>query len=190
MFSGRPTSLCDEYIDAPLPNDLPEGSDSRPTQYAYVRAMSKLGKISDRIMTGNYSPKTGRRVSELSVVNRANNECIESLTQLLDTLPVFLHFFDKHSPIGEEWQEVQRTCLGISYHISHILMFRPALVYVTLFDSLALAQASIGDHIDIQKNMNLAVSAAKSLIFLTHDAFFRRCPAMKRDGNVVVSGLL
>lgn len=186
MFSGRPTCFVDEHIDTSFPDDLPEGSDSRPTQYAYVRAMAQLGKITDRIMTGNYSSKTAKRVSELSAVNQINNECIADLRSLLETLPCFLHFYDHHSPVKEQWQEVQRLCFGVSYHIARTLIFRPALVYVTFFDSLALAQESIGDRIDVKHSMEMAVVSAKELIDLAHDTLFRRCPAMKRDGNIAV----
>jgi len=187
LFSGRPTCLSEEHIDAPLSDDMTQGPDSFPAQHSYVRAMSVLGRVSDTIMRANYSPTTVKRVSELSTMNRTNNECIETLQCLLNNLPPFLHFFDQQTPLGEEWQEVQRTCLGITYHITCILIYRPAIIYVTFFDSLALAQESIGDRIDIQKNIDLAVLSAKSLIALTHDAFFNRCPAMKRDGNMAVS---
>lgn len=189
MFAGRPTCLPEDHIDAPLPVDLPHGSDSQPAQYAYIRAMVVIGRVSDSIMTGNYSPKTAKRVSELSAVNHTNNECTAALQRLLTTLPPYLRFFDETCPIGEEWQEVQRNCLGITYHLTTILIYRPALIYVTFFDSLALAQASIGDSIDIKKSMDLAIFSAKSLIALTHDAFFKRCTAMKRDGNTAVRSL-
>ncbi|KAL1310665.1 hypothetical protein AAFC00_000931 [Neodothiora populina] len=185
MYLGRPSSLAEDQIDAPFPDDLPAGLDSCPTDYAYVRAMAIIGRVSVTVVTGNYSPKTARCVSELTRVNQLNSECIHALQDLKTNMPSFLHFFDENRPIGEEWQEVQRTNVGITYHITRILIFRPALIYVTFFDSLALAQASIGDRIDIKENMDLAVQSARSLINLTYTAFSVRCPSLRRDGNLV-----
>lgn len=186
LFLGRPSSLPEAHIDAPLPDDTPTHFDSRPDQYAYVRAMAVIGRVSDTVMS-NYSSKSAKRVSELAEVHRLNNESAAILQGLLDTIPPFLHFFAPNHQIGEGWQEVQRTNLGVTYHMTRILIFRPALIYVTFFDSLALAQESIGDLIDIKKDMELAIESATNLIDLTYDAFFNRCTSLRRDGNTVVS---
>ncbi|KAG9675633.1 hypothetical protein KCU95_g16341, partial [Aureobasidium melanogenum] len=186
MFTGRPSCFVDESIDTPHPTDCQHAEDgSQNIEYAYIRAMAALGKISERIMACHYSPTKPTRVSDLTEVNRVNNECSGALNELLETLPPYLHFFDDKTPIGETWQEVQRICLGATYHIACILMMRPALVYVTFFESKQQAQDSIGDRIDIQRDIKRTVSSAKDLISLVHDGFFNRCLAMRRDGNMV-----
>ncbi|THX16930.1 hypothetical protein D6D17_02637 [Aureobasidium pullulans] len=186
MFTGRPSCFLDDLIDAPYPDDFPQSDGGgQNIEFAYIRAMAVLGKISERIMVGNYSPTRAKRVADLTEVNRVNGECSQALRDLLDTLPSYLHFFDDKTPTGEAWQEVQRSCLGATYHVACILINRPALVYVTFFDSKQQAQESIGDRIDIQRDINLTVSSAKDLISLVHDSFFNRCPAMRRDGNMV-----
>ncbi|KAI5247300.1 hypothetical protein E4T43_02274 [Aureobasidium subglaciale] len=186
MFTGRPSCFLDDLIDAPYPDDLlPTQGASQHVEFAYIRAMAELGRVSERIMTGNYSPTRTKRVADLTEVNRLNGECSKALRDILDTLPSYLHFFDDSTPTGEAWQEVQRSCIGATYHVASILINRPALVYVTFFESKQQAQDSIGDRIDIQRDINLTVSSAKSLISLVHDSFFNRCPAMRRDGNMV-----
>lgn len=187
MYLGRPSCLSEDHIDAPFPEDVATDTDSPPAQYAYVRAMAVIGRVSDSIMSSNFSSKVAKKVSELGRINKLNDESAETLRDLLKTLPDFLRFFDDTSVVGEVWQEVQRTCLGITYHMTLMLMYRPALIYVTFFDSLTLAQESIGDLIDIKKDMNVAIDAATSLIDLTCDVFFNRCPPLRRDGNIVVS---
>ncbi|KAJ9627929.1 hypothetical protein H2203_003148 [Taxawa tesnikishii (nom. ined.)] len=146
--------------------------------------MAVIGKISDNVATANYLPKHMRRLSDLSTSNRINYECTGELHCLIETLPDYLRFSDRNAPVREVWQEVQRTSLGVTYYITQILIFRPALVYATFFDSLTLAQDSIGDRIDIRKYMDLALLSAKNLIGLAHDVFFVRCPSFKRDGNM------
>lgn len=190
MLSGRPTCLPEDHIDAPYPVDLPDGLDNRPAQFAYIRAMAVIGKISDNVATANYLPKHMRRLSDLSTSNRINYECTGELHCLIETLPDYLRFSDRNAPVREVWQEVQRTSLGVTYYITQILIFRPALVYATFFDSLTLAQDSIGDRIDIRKYMDLALLSAKNLIGLAHDVFFVRCPSFKRDGNMAVGILI
>jgi hypothetical protein len=188
MFTGRPSCFLDDVIDAPYPDDFPQsasGSEQQVIEFAYIRAMAELGKISEKVMVSNYCPTKAKPVADLGQVNRINNECLQALRNLLDTLPCYLHFFAETTLTGEAWQEVQRCCLGATYHVACILIHRPALVYVTFFDSKQQAQASIGNHIDIQRDINLTVSSAKNLITLLHTTFFTRCPAMRRDGNMV-----
>lgn len=186
MFTGRPSCFADDSIDAPHPTDCQRAENGgQNIEYAYIRAMAALSKISERIMACHYSPTKPTRVADLTEVNRINGECSRALQDLLDTLPPYLHFFDDKTPVGETWQEVQRICLGATYHVACILMMRPALVYVTFFDSKQQAQDSIGDRIDIQRDINLTVSSAKDLISLVYDVFFKRYLAMRRDGNMV-----
>ena len=186
MFTGRPSCFLDHSIDAPYPDDLPRSEDgSQNIEYAYIRAMAALGKISERIMRAQYSPTRETRVADLTELNRINNECSQALRDLLDTLPSYLHFFNDKAPVGVPWQEVQRSHLGTTYRVVCILMMRPALVYTTFFDSRQQAQESIGDRIDIQRDIDVTVSSARDLISLVYDSFFDRCPTMRRDGNMV-----
>ncbi|KAI4792185.1 hypothetical protein E4T45_12784, partial [Aureobasidium sp. EXF-8846] len=126
MFIGRPSCFLDDSIDAPYPDDFPRSEDgTQNIEYAYIRAMAVLGKISERIMKCQYSPTRAARGTDLTEVNRINGECSQALRDLSATLPSYLRFFDDKTPTGAPWQEVQRSCLGATYHVACILMMRP-----------------------------------------------------------------
>lgn len=181
ILSGRPSNLVDENIDAPYPIDRPNSSNNG---YAYIRAMIAIAKVTGTVVTTNYTPKHAKRLSDLSAIHRSNYECIGELERIDETLPPHLRFADHGTPILDTSIEVQRLCLGVTYYITQTLIFRSALIYATFFDSLELAQESLGERINLKRDTDLAVSAAKDLILLAHDGFFRRCPSFQRDGNI------
>jgi len=185
LHLGRPTCLVDHYIDAPFPEDAPNasGADAN-SSYAYIRAMTVVGKISHALLMAAYSPQSVKTAQELPRMNQLNNECVTELQRTCDCLPPSLRFLDKRVPIGYSWQEVQRTSLGITYHLVRLLIFRPSLVYASFFTSLAAAQDSIGDKMILKTNIEYSLSSAKMIIDLAYDSFFRRCPLLCRDGNL------
>jgi len=181
ILSGRPSNFVDENIDAPYPIDI---SNSSNNGYAYIRAMVAIAKITGTVVTTNYTPKHAKRLSDLSDINRSNYECIGELERIVEMLPPHLRFSDHSAPVLDTSTEVQRLCLGATYYITQTLIFRSALIYATFFESLALAQDSLGEHINLKRDTDLAISAAKNLVLLAHDGFFRRCPSFQRDGNI------
>jgi hypothetical protein len=178
ILSGRPSCLVEEHIDAPYPIDSPH------TDYAYIRAMAGIARVTDTVVTANYTPKHARRLSDLSVINHFNVECMGQLQAIIGTLPSYLRFSDQNTPILNTSREVQRICLGVTYYITQILIYRSALIYATFFKNFAQAQESLGERIDLRRDTDLAISAATNLIHLTHDSFFRRCPSFQKDGNI------
>lgn len=185
LFLGRPTCLVDDYIDVPHPEDTPGRPGTDPIgEYAYIRAMTVVGKISHDLMMASYSPKTVKTALDLPTMNRLTDLCIAELQQVCDSLPQYLRFFEKCGPVGHEWQEVQRTSLGITYHLVRLLIFRPSLVYATFFTSLAAAQESIGNQMVLKINIDNCISSAKMIIDLAHDSFFNRCPNLCQDGHL------
>jgi hypothetical protein len=185
LHLGRPTCLVDHYIDAPFPEDTTDVSDvNANSSYAYIRAMTVVGKISHTLLMAAYSPNSVKTVQELPRMNQLNNKCVAELQRTSDSLPPNLKFLVKQVPIGHSWQEVQRTSLGMTYHLVRLLIFRPSLIYASFFPSLAAAQESIGDMMNLKTNIDNSMSSAKMIIELAHDSFFRRCPPLCRDGNL------
>jgi hypothetical protein len=185
-ITGRPTAILYSDIDAPYPQDLPSISGEATVEYAYIRAMISVGEIGHNIMSTNYLPRNVKGTARLDKVDRVFEESVYQLQRLRKTLPQYLCFSDTNAVVGTTTQEVQRTFLGVKYYMVQILMFRPAQVFVSFFDSLAVAQDSIGIAIDLSKHISLAIRAAKNIIQLTHDAVFVRCPRLVHDGNMVV----
>lgn len=178
MLAGRPSCLVEDHIDAPYPIDLSN------TDYSHIRAMARIAKVTNTIVTNNYTPKHAKRVSDLSIINQFNDECMRELQCIVETLPSHLRFSDETTPILDTSREVQRICLGVTYYIAQILIFRSALIYGSFFKTLVQAQQTLGQRIDLRRDTDLGLSAAKSLIHLAHDGFFRRCPSFQRDGNI------
>lgn len=193
LYSGRPSAFRDELIDAPYPEDLTSVSPmgeletSKHMQPAMrcgmTRAQAIIGRISDRISVDIYSLKNILNVADLSRVNGTALECDLELESMTRTLPPYLHFFDNSLPVGEGWQEVQRTFLGNQYYLARMLMHRPALVFVTFFNSKAEAEERAAGTMDLQESIDACISSAKSIVELNYDAFFHRFPGVKFDGS-------
>ncbi|KAE8410782.1 hypothetical protein BDV36DRAFT_276713 [Aspergillus pseudocaelatus] len=195
LFSGRPSIFRDEMIDAPSVADLPPDAAAEDWQgkkylgpmmdCAYVRAMAGLGKIADRVALEIYSPQTILSINNISKAQEAALMCDHTLQTTLDEIPTYLHFFDRSTAIGHGWQEVQRMSLGNHYYFLRMLIYRPALVYATLFDSRASAGDNALGPIPLHEAIRETISCAKSLIKLNHDVYFRRYPKAKFDGSSV-----
>ena len=194
LFSGRPSSFRDEMIDAPYPSDIPNTISSeqstthqhlQPTyRCAWIRSMSQLGKISDRIFVEIYSCQAMVTPHDILKVRQSTISCDSELQAITHTLPTYLHFFDPSTPIGEGWQEVQRIMMGVHYYIVRMLLHRQALVFTTLFDSQSDAEDCSSGIMQISDSIEISVQSAESLINLAHDVFFHRHPSMKFDGSV------
>lgn len=194
LYTGRPSAFRDELIDAPYPEDLSSvTSTNDPETFKYlqsavkcgmIRANAMIGKVSDRILVEIYSSKNLIHVSDLPRVNGTAQDCDMELESMTRTLQPYLHFFDETLPIGEGWQEVQRTMLGNNYYLVRMLMHRPALVFATFFNSRGEAQERAAATMDLAKSIDASVSSAKCIINLNYDAFFHRYPGVKFDGTL------
>ncbi|KAI2825341.1 transcriptional regulator family: Fungal Specific TF [Aspergillus niger] len=185
LYMGRPSSLSDRQIDTAYPEDLPPNpydSTCAPMQEcAFIRAMGEIAKLADRISIEIYSPASIKNPTDLDKLNQISVECDHALQAVTPTLPSYLHFFDDSVPIGEPWQEIQRLSLGFCYYVVRMLLSRPALVLTTFFSSVQEAQIATGCT-ELQSCINSSTSAARNLIHLAHDVYFRRFPDIRYDG--------
>ncbi|OMP84438.1 Zinc finger protein grt1 [Diplodia seriata] len=189
LFTGRPSSFHDDQIDASYPDDIidePGVADAKGAcaTFAAVRASADLGRIANVIAGGIYSPKSVRRASDLVAVHKAARDCADALESLAHSVPPYLQFFDATLPVGAVWQEIQRTFLGMWYHLMHILVHRPALTYATFFASRFEAQTTAGSLLDINASVAASVTSAKAIIQIANDACCNRAPNLKSDGSV------
>lgn len=74
--------------------------------------------------------------------------------------------------------------LASHYYLARMLLHRPALVFATLFDSKSQAGESAQGMMHVQESIEASISSAKSIVNLTHDAYFDRCPEVKFDGSL------
>ncbi|KAA8648909.1 hypothetical protein EYZ11_006302 [Aspergillus tanneri] len=185
---GRPSALSDNQIDTAYPDDFPSSFDNddiyqAPSmECAWVRAMAEMGKLADRISVDIYSPASIKGITDLAAVNQTVLECDAALQRVSRSLPSYLHFFDESVPIGEDWQEIQRISLGVIYYVLRMLLYRPALVLTTFFSSPAEAQQTAVCGVDIQASIDASTAAARNLVNLAHDVYFRRFPDIRYDG--------
>lgn len=190
VLTGRPTSLLDSAIDTPYPgsgsNASTPGEDL--TEVVYMRVMIAMSKIIQGVRNTNYR-QGGNEYAPTpapSTIQKMNTEYLVQLHQLVDLLPEDLRFADPNVLLQSTEREVQRTNIGVTYYMIQILICRPAQIFVTFFDSVALAQANVGPSLDLSQYIDGATTAAKEMIQLIHDAMFVRCPSMIKDGNLVV----
>lgn len=189
LFSGRPSSILDDQIDAGYPEDivapLPDIlADGPCTEFAYVRVAADMGRLANKIASGIYFPKRLKYVSDIRAIMEAARECSAELESITHSLPSYLQFYDPNCPVGEPWQEIQRMFVGMWYHLMHMLIHRPALTYATFFPSRAEAQRAAGNFFDINIAIETSVASAKSIIRIATDACSSRAPDMKSDGGV------
>ena len=190
LFIGRPSCLCEDQIDTPYPEDLlHQGSDERdmylgPTSAcSWIRAMTEVSKIADRVSIGTYSPTSMRQVLDVTRSENILINCDAALKAVARSIPSYLHFFDPQLPIGENWEEVQRISLGLNYYLTQMLMHRPTLVFATSFDSTAEAEKNSAGLLKIRDSVEASISAARNLIELAHDVYFKRYPDIRFDGS-------
>ncbi|CAG8292313.1 unnamed protein product [Penicillium olsonii] len=191
IYTGRPSTFRDELIDAPYPEDLPVPTTTESTKgdysgplllCGYVRGMADLGRAADRVFLEIYSPKNVSTISHPVRGHDATTEVEALLESATRGLPLYLHFFDTMLPLGQGWQEMQRLLLGCTYHLVRMLMHRPALLFAALFDSREEAQRNAGEF-DIEFSIRETIKAARNIIDLTHDVYFRRYPQARYDGS-------
>ncbi|PLB39881.1 transcription factor domain-containing protein [Aspergillus candidus] len=191
VVMGRPSAFSDRQIDSVYPDDFLLNKDDpyhQPSvECAFIRSMIDLAKLADRISIEVYSPASIQSVADLAKVNNLCLECDTALKATNRSLPCYLHFFDDTTPIGEDWQEVQRISLGFSYYVIRMLLFRPALVLTTFFRSTAEAQHQAPCGLSLQSCIDESTSAARHLINLAHDVYFRRFPDARYDSALVCS---
>ncbi|KAL1617227.1 hypothetical protein SLS56_011090 [Neofusicoccum ribis] len=189
LFSGRPSSILDDQIDAAYPEDVvhsaPDSILTGPcADLTFVRVCAEMGRIANTMASGLYFPRSVRRVSDLAAIANVAQECTAALESLAHSLPKFLHFYDTQLPVGENWQEIQRAQIGMRYYLMRILIHRPALTYATFFPSRAEAQRTAGNLFDIQTSIAVSVTCAKSIIHIASELCSRRNPDMSQDGGV------
>ncbi|KNG89799.1 hypothetical protein ANOM_002854 [Aspergillus nomiae NRRL 13137] len=195
LFIGRPSSLCEDQVDTACPEDIfPQnvtGMDSdspehiRPTvECAWIRAAAKIGRVADKVSIATYSPNCMRDISDVEKSEQLVIECDARLKSIAQSLPPYLHFYDHSLPIGESWQEVQRVSLGLIYYLTCMLMHRPSLMYATFFSSTAEAESNATGPLKIKDSIDASINAARSLIDLAHDVYFRRFPEIRSDGTM------
>ncbi|KAJ5362115.1 hypothetical protein N7541_002959, partial [Penicillium brevicompactum] len=190
LFIGRPSCLCEDQINTPFPEDLVYQGLVEDDPYlgptsacSWIRAMAEVSKIADRVSIGIYSPTSMRQVSDVTRSENILIDCDAALKSVARSIPSYLHFFDSHLPIGENWEEVQRISLGLNYYLTQMLMHRPTLVYATSFESTAEAEKYSAGLLRIQDSMEASISAARNLIELAHDVYFKRYPDIRFDGS-------
>ncbi|GIC94521.1 fungal specific transcription factor domain-containing protein [Aspergillus udagawae] len=195
LFIGRPSSLCEDQVDTACPEDifLPNttGVDSdnpgylKPTmECAWIRAVAKIGRVADKVSIATYSPNCMREIADVEKSEKLLLECDARLKSIAQSLPPYLHFYDRDLPIGESWQEVQRVSLGMIYYLTHMLMHRPSLMYTTFFNSIEEAENNSTGPLRIKESMDASINAARCLINLAHDVYLRRFPDIRSDGTM------
>ncbi|KAE8371531.1 fungal-specific transcription factor domain-containing protein [Aspergillus bertholletiae] len=186
VYMGRPSSLSDNQIDTAYPEDIPcykeEPFHPPAVECTWTRVMADIAKLADHISVDVYSPASIKSLADTAKVEQTLLEYDAALQATTRCLPEYLHFFDKSVPIGEDWQEIQRLSLGFAYNIVRMLLYRPALVLTTFFTSTGEAQRIAAGCIRLQECIDNSTAAARNLISLAHDVYFRRFPDIRYDG--------
>ncbi|KAE8152755.1 fungal-specific transcription factor domain-containing protein [Aspergillus avenaceus] len=194
LFTGRSSCLVDEHIDVSYPGDLPslEGSESvfdartgRPTrECAWLRAMADIGRISAKMANSVFSIKCIQSLDSLLNIQVALRDCDIALDAVAQKLPLYLHFFDASSTVGEEWQEIQRTHLGLTYNLVRMSMHRPALIFTALHSSKTAADSQATGFMALESSIETCTTAAKDIITLCGEVILSRLPAIRNDASV------
>lgn len=192
FFTGRPSSISDSHIDvahledSPLLDHVSLDEDSlditAPTRNcAFIRAMAEIGRIVETVSTdvlslasvsaNGYSVKTAETI----------NTCDNALNVIPGHLPEYLQFHDSNRTIGKDWQEIQRTHLGLTYHLTKLMMHRPSLVLITLHTHSGEPSPNMPS---MQKSIDTAISSAKCIVDLAHQAIFTRIQVIQNDASV------
>ncbi|PYI02738.1 hypothetical protein BO78DRAFT_463801 [Aspergillus sclerotiicarbonarius CBS 121057] len=193
LLVGRPSSLRDDQIDAPYPQDQPTSHLVDPlgdpshshaiTQCAFVRVLAEIGKMADRILIDVY-PLGTLTAAEQYLLEGNMVELDSGLNTIAQQLPDYLNFLDEETTIGEGWQEIQRLHLGLLYHTMRMLMHRPVIVFTTFFSSNVEAQQHAPGIIQLQESITASVMSARSIIHFAHEILFTRQPDARSDGSL------
>lgn len=194
LYTGRPSTFRDDLIDAPYPSDLTtldSSADSDGSQHleavshcAFIRALTHIGRVSDRVLVDIYSTSSNSNLLDIIKVHQLTVECDLDLESMTYTIPSYLHFFDANLAIGSGWKEVQRLYLGVNYYLVRMLMYRPALVFSTFFNSEAEAEESLDGIMHIRESIEASITSAKNIINLVHEVYFKRYTQARFDGNL------
>lgn len=187
LYTGRPSTLHDDHIDAGYPEDHPDVPSEPPctipgADATYVRALAELGRLAEKITRGIYSPRQLRTIPDIAAIVATSVECDASLETLMRSLPPHLRFFDAAAPPGETWQEMQRAHLGMNFHLVRVLLHRPALTYASFFTLRAAAGESAATAFDLCHSIDLTVASAKKLIELASDLCCNRLSGIQDCG--------
>ncbi|CAI7598278.1 unnamed protein product [Penicillium palitans] len=192
FFTGRPSSISDSHIDvahledSPLLDHVSLDEDSlditAPTRNcAFIRAMAEIGRIVETVSTDVLSlasvSANGYSVNTAETINTCDN----ALNVIPGHLPEYLQFHDSNRTIGKDWQEIQRTHLGLTYHLTKLMMHRPSLVLITLHTHSGEPSP---DMPSLQKSCDTAISSAKCIVDLAHQAIFTRIQVIQNDASV------
>lgn len=194
LYTGRPSGLVDDHIDVSYPEDLPsiphsssilDADTSHPEkECAWIRSMAQIGQLAERVAKTVYSSASAKSWEDLLNVNRETLQCDLVLDGIAQYLPKYLDFFDGTSPVGEEWQEIQRAHLGLNYHMIRMIMHRPALVFASFFASKKEAKEDAANIMRIEESIRASVSAAKEIITICSDCMFNKFPGIRNDTSV------
>ncbi|KAJ5398594.1 hypothetical protein N7465_009083 [Penicillium sp. CMV-2018d] len=194
LYTGRPSSLTDDHIDVPYPEDLPQlhhygsildaNTHSPAKECAWIRSMSQIGRLTERVAKYVYSSGSARSIEDLFKVKLETMECDLILDGVVASLPPYLDFLDDTSPVGEEWQEIQRAHLALNYNMVRMIMHRPALVFAGFFASKEEAGEDASDIMTVRCSMVICVGAAKDIITTASDVMFNRFPDIRNDASV------
>ncbi|KAJ5519109.1 hypothetical protein N7453_001531 [Penicillium expansum] len=192
FFTGRPSSISDRHIDVAHLEDYPlidhvslSGNSldkTAPTiNCAFIRATAEIAKIVETVSTDVFSlasvSTNGYSVKTAETINTCDN----ALNVILGHLPEYLQFSDPNRAIGKDWQEIQRTHLGLTYHLTKLMMHRPALVLITLHTHSGEQSPNMPS---LQKSIDTAISSAKCIVDLTHQAISTRIPVIQNDASI------
>ncbi|KAL4886098.1 hypothetical protein BJY04DRAFT_98811 [Aspergillus karnatakaensis] len=189
LFTGRQSALQDRFIDTPLPQDVARDGyvspyDSPQLNCSWIRAMAALARIADRIIALS-TPSITPRDLDLHQIRDVIAECEMAMDEMRSDLPSYLQFWNPAVPIGEDWQELQRAHVGFTHQLTHLVMYRPILLFASLYRTRQEAQNIAGDGINVRQSIANAVSSSKLLIQLAHDVYYRRYPETMYDTKVV-----
>ncbi|KAJ5259294.1 hypothetical protein N7478_012275 [Penicillium angulare] len=185
LMTGRPSCLQENQIDITLPEDILTQLPSTEvtTDCAWIRAMAELSRIADKILTLICSTVTSS--GDIEHVQHFMDECKAAMEAMKERLPASLHFFNPEMPIGTNSQEIQRSHLGFTYYLISMVLYRPSLVYSSLFESPSKAQESTAHALDILSSIDIAMQSARNLIQLAYTVYFHRFPDIKQDRIIV-----
>lgn len=192
FFTGRPSSISISHIDvahledSPFLDHVSLNEDSlditAPTRNcAFIRAMAEIARVVETVSTDVFSLASLSTNGYSVKTTETINTCDDALNVILGNLPGYLQFHDSNRTIGKDWQEIQRTLLGLTYHLTKLMMHRPALVLPTLHTHSGEPSPNMPS---LQKSIDIAISSAKCIVDLAHQAIFTRIQVIQNDASV------
>ncbi|CAG8138909.1 unnamed protein product [Penicillium salamii] len=197
FFTGRPSGFLDSHIDVAQPEDMifekqpatQDGSgllvNSEPEiNCAFLRAMSQLGRLIESVSSGIFSLANLQSLYDQRRVDITINECEYCLTEISRSLPVYLQFLDQDRPLGNQWQEIQCTHLGLAFFLIRMMTHRPALVSSSFGHRSEHDEGNPDRQSFIQKSIDISIESAKEMIEIASVAIFQRAKGIKNDASV------